>query len=271
MTQAAGSAGGSQDPVAAVGARVLCFLGKGGAGKTVLSCLAARHLARPGRRVLLVDADPARGLSAAVGLDGADGRTLGEVRDRLVAEARAPDGSAATLAQAADYLLLEALGEVRGFGFLAMGPGREPGCFCAVNRLLRDGLEALGTGFDHVVIDAEAGLEQVSRQVFRRVDLPLVVTDASVRSAQAAVAIARTAVRLGVLRPAGVIYNRVTGPDAALRTRLEAAGLADLGAVPLDEAVARADREGRSLLEIPADTPAQVALGAILERLGLAT
>lgn len=247
----------------------LCFLGKGGAGKTVLSCLAARALAGPGRRVLLVDADPARGLSAAVGLDPADGRTLGEARDRLVGAARAADGTAAALAQAADYHLLEALVEVRGFGLLAMGPGREPGCYCAVNRLLRDGLEALGGGFDHVVIDAEAGLEQVSRQVFRRVDLPLVVTDASLRGAQAAAAIAATAARLGQRRPAGVIFNRVAAPDPALRARLEAAGLADLGAVPLDAAVADADRDGRSLLDLPADTPALAAVRSILARLGL--
>jgi CO dehydrogenase maturation factor len=245
----------------------LAFLGKGGVGKTVLSCLAARLLARAGRRVLLVDADPARGLSAAVGLDPADGRTLGEARDRLVGAARAPDGSAAGLAQAADYLLLEALGEVRGFGFLAMGPGREPGCFCAVNRLLRDALEALAAGFDDVVIDGEAGLEQVSREVFRRVDLPVVVTDASARGAQAALAIAAAAARRGQPRPAGVVANRGT-PAPALRARLDAANLVDLGAIPLDEEVARADREGGSLLDLPAGTPARAGRGAIRARRG---
>jgi CO dehydrogenase maturation factor len=257
----------------------LAFLGKGGAGKTVLACLAGRCLAAAGRRVLLVDADPARGLSAAVGFESV-GHSLGEVRDRLVGEARATDGSAAGLARAADYLLLEALGEVRGFGFLAMGAGREAGCFCAVNRLLRDALETLAAGFDHVVVDAEAGLEQVSREVFRRVDLPLVVTDASVRGARAAVAIAAAAARLGQPRPAGVVYNRgamarvdpdpgLAIVDPALRAPLDAAGLRDLGAVPLDEAVARADREGRSLLDLPADTPALGAVAAILARLGL--
>jgi len=250
-------------------ARVLCFLGKGGAGKTVLSCLTARLLAAPGRRVLLVDADPARGLSAAVGLPEAAGPTLGEVRDRLVDEARAATGSAAELAHGADYLLLEALAEVRGFGLVAMGAGREAGCYCAVNRLLRDGLETLGGGFDHVVIDAEAGLEQVSRQVFRRVDLPLLVTDASVRGAQAAVAIAATAARVGLPAPAGVVFNRVTEPDPALRARLGAAGLPDLGAIPLDDAVARYDREGRPLLDLPAGTPALAAVAAMLGRLGL--
>jgi CO dehydrogenase maturation factor len=251
--------------------RVLAFLGKGGAGKTVLACLTGRLLAARARRVLLVDADPVGGLGAALGLDPATIGTVAATRERLVATARAggPDAAPLPLRLTADYLLLEALVETHGFGFLAMGASREAGCYCAVTRLVRDGLATVAADFDHVIIDAEAGMEQVSRQLVRDVDLPLVVSDPSQRGAQAAAAIAATAARLGLPRPAGVIFNRVAAPAADVAARLEAAGLPCLGAIPVDDAVARLDAAGRPLLELPAAAPALRATAAVLARLGL--
>ncbi|MBX9919312.1 MAG: AAA family ATPase, partial [Mycolicibacterium frederiksbergense] len=39
--------------------RFLFFTGKGGVGKTSIACASAIHLARDGKRVLLVSTDPA--------------------------------------------------------------------------------------------------------------------------------------------------------------------------------------------------------------------
>ena len=49
-------------PDPATATRYLFFTGKGGVGKTSLSCATALHLARAGRRVLLVSTDPASNL-----------------------------------------------------------------------------------------------------------------------------------------------------------------------------------------------------------------
>lgn len=247
-------------------AKVIAFLGKGGTGKTVLSCLAGRLLAAGGRRTLLVDADPAQGLTSAVGVAAGSVRSIGEVRDRVIAAARAegrPDSPEA-LALTVDYLLLEALAEVRGMGLLAMGSSQDPGCYCAVNRLLRDSLDHLAGSFDRVVVDAEAGFEQVSRRVTRRVDRLFIVTDRSRRGVDTALAIARALARLQEPPPAGVLFNRAAEPDAPLVEALAAAGLPCLGAVPDDETVARFDREGRSLLDLPAGSVALEALARIL-------
>ena len=48
--------------------RILFFTGKGGVGKTSLSCAAAIELARSGRRVLLVRTDPASNLDEVLGV-----------------------------------------------------------------------------------------------------------------------------------------------------------------------------------------------------------
>jgi arsenite/tail-anchored protein-transporting ATPase len=48
--------------------RFLFFTGKGGVGKTSLSCATALRLAEAGRKVLLVSTDPASNLDEVLGL-----------------------------------------------------------------------------------------------------------------------------------------------------------------------------------------------------------
>lgn len=49
------------------GSRYLLFTGKGGVGKTSLSCATAVHLAQTGKRVLLVSTDPASNVAQVFG------------------------------------------------------------------------------------------------------------------------------------------------------------------------------------------------------------
>ena len=50
----------------------IAFVGKGGSGKTTLSALFSRHLARSGAPVLAVDGDINQHLAEALGHDGED-------------------------------------------------------------------------------------------------------------------------------------------------------------------------------------------------------
>ena len=52
------------------GAKILALAGKGGVGKTSLAAAIVRVLTedRPGSRILAIDADPAVGLSTALGV-----------------------------------------------------------------------------------------------------------------------------------------------------------------------------------------------------------
>jgi len=248
----------------------MAYLGKGGTGKTASSALTARLLmADPDKRVLLVDADPALGLVFALG--GKSARTVGEVREEVIREAKRGHGTdnRERLSMTVDYLMLEALQERTGYSLLAMGRTEGPGCYCPVNSLLRESIEELAASFDYIIIDAEAGIEQVSRQVTRRVDCPLIVTDSSLRGVATAEAIGDALKRTGSPSPAGVIFNRANSADPSLVKRLEPADIPCLGAIPQDENIARFDLEGRSLLELPLDSPAILALKNILAEAGI--
>lgn len=250
--------------------RIIAFLGKGGTGKTALSALACRLLMKkPGLRLLLIDADPASGLTLALGVNKV--KTIAEARQELIRSARAAKSQSdkKQLAAMIDYLILECLSEQPGFSVLAMGRSKGSGCYCSVNSLLRESIETLAQNFDYIVIDAEAGIEQVSREVTGRVNHPVIVTDSTMRGVNTAQGIADALKNTSQKKPEGVIFNRASKPNPSLKARLKKAGLKTLGAVPLDKNIARFDLAGKSLLDMPENSPALKALHQILSKAGI--
>lgn len=244
----------------------LVVCGKGGVGKTTVSALIARHLARSEARALLVDADHAGGLEVALGVTPV--RTLNDVRLEAVAELRTQRASRKPdLAAGLDYRLLEALVERDRLAFLALGRPEEDGCFCSVNTVLKRALEVLTREFDVSLIDAEAGLEQINRAVVGTVEHLLLVTDTSVKALRVAEATASVAKRLSLAADVGLIVNRLEGGDdrdaVAARTTLPI-----IAWLPEDATVRRFDAEALSFFDLP-DVPASRALTPALKHLGL--
>ena len=235
---------------------IVAVCGKGGVGKTVVSALLARAwLDAATRPVLLVDADPVGGLTTAIGVQPE--KTLGSVRAELIAAARAAGDEDAKqrVAEQLDYLVLETLQERGDHALIAMGRTTERGCYCSVNTLLRRALELIVAPFAAVLIDAEAGLEQINRQVTRRVSHTLVVTDGSRRSLDTLRAVTET---LGPERVLAVA-NRRRGMDESFPAGSLPAGVRALGGLPEDDELRRYDREGRSLWTLPEANPARQA------------
>ena len=234
---------------------VLAVCGKGGVGKTAFSALLSHALIDSGvSPLLLVDADPVGGLTSAIGERAVD--TLAGVRDRFIAEARRGGKSgAADAAQLLDYSLLNALVERKGYALLAMGHNSEKGCFCPANKLLRSAIDGLVPAFAGVLIDAEAGIEQINRDVIARVTRVVAVVDASQRSLDTL----RMIVEMVGPERVAVVANRFS----AAETLSLPDGVTLLGQVPEDVALRQFDREGRPLWQLPADNPALEAVRRI--------
>jgi CO dehydrogenase maturation factor len=238
---------------------VFVVCGKGGVGKTAVAALLARAWLDAGvRPLLLIDGDPAGGLLSAIG--EAAPRTLADVRAELVAAARdAGQDEKAALADRVDYLALQALVERPDYSLLAIGRSREKGCFCPANKLLREAIDVLASPFAGIVIDAEAGLEQINREVTRHVTHALIVVDGSARSMNA---LEQLAPMLGDARKFAV-HNRETDlPPSPLPVGVEA-----LGAIPEDTLLRLCDCDGLPLWRLPPDAPSVLAAHAIAERL----
>ncbi len=245
-------------------AKILALVGKGGTGKTVLSALIARQLVAAGqKRILLIDADPAMGLALALGAGTT--RTTGDIRREIIQNAHKQQKN--QLAGTLDYLLLEALQERDSYSLLVMGRMDTQGCYCPVNALLREAIDDLAQNFDYILIDGEAGIEQINRQVIKRVDVLAIVSDASLRGIHTAKLIGEISGKIKGMEPEriGVIFNRVSQIASTHEQEIKNANLEVFGWVPTDSLVADFDARGRSLFELPDNTPAIQAIQPILE------
>jgi CO dehydrogenase maturation factor len=242
--------------------RVLATLGKGGVGKTTVAAMAVKALSAAGRRVLAIDADPSGGLGLALGLEAK--RTVNDIRLEIIESIKNGGGNKQELVLSLDYHLLDALAERGGIAFLSVGRPEEEGCYCQLNTLLREAIEILSRGFDVTVVDAEAGIEQISRRVMRSVDTMILVSDTSLKGMKVASAIAEAAQEDGKIE-ALFLLNRVH-PDEDPESISADWGRPIRGWLPEDEAVYSFDRDGRSFLDLP-PCPAYEALDRVLRSL----
>ncbi len=279
------------------------ILGKGGTGKSTLTVLLAREMARKGYRVCLLDADSTNlGLSRALGLEQepsplleyfggmvfSGGPVSCPVDDpSLLQGARLNVGSlpAPHLGQSKEGVTLLSAGKIG-----AMGPGA--GCDGPVAKIARDlSLEGMG---ENVVtlLDLKAGLEDMARGVLATLDLALVVVDPTVAAIRVAAdlrkmvadlmagappatrhledpeleELALALFRKARVRGVGIVLNRV--PDVNTEVRLAGkvmreAELKPLGALREDPTIGSAWLEGSSL----SSHENQSRLNAVLEGL----
>ena len=243
----------------------IALTGKGGTGKTMIATLMIRLLAEryPGK-VLAIDADSAISLPYTLNV------TVTQTVSRMRAGIISPGQMRKKMQnQSLGSWMRESLTCGDGFDLLVMGRPEEPGCFCAVNELLRAGIDSLVDDYIITIVDGEAGPEQINRRVMKSIDVLLVISDMSARSMETAGSIIKVARaqegEINVKR-AGLILNRVRG-DEPERSLIEKTGLDVLGSIPEDKELNEYDRSGKSLLELPDESPCLIAVEQILSQL----
>lgn len=234
-------------------AKIITVAGKGGVGKTSISASMVRLLVEkyPDKKILAIDADPAVGLSVALGVDVK--LTLDDIRMSIVDSVENGDAKEALeLLSEARFRIFDALVEMPGFAFLAIGRPESSGCYCKVNSYLKEVISLLANSFDYVVIDGEAGIEQIQRRVMEKVTHLLLVTDQSKKGGQVVTTIKSVADELIAYERIGVIINRVTNPE--LEDMMQIPGVEILSLIPADSAFAANDIKGKSVMELPEDS-----------------
>ncbi|RJR18863.1 MAG: ATP-binding protein [Desulfobacteraceae bacterium] len=237
----------------------IAVTGKGGVGKTIISALISRVLSRQGRKILLVDADPAMGLSYILGAE--TDRSVGSFRDRVISEPQLKRELGSVRIK--DVLIREALVKLHDAELLIMGKEESSECYCGVNSVLKYGIGSIASDYDVMLIDCEAGLEQIHRRVLNTVDTLFVVTDMSVRGMKTAIQIKKIVESGSAIEDCqrfGLILNRMKGDAAPLLTMAEEVGLEVFGSIPEDDHVTSLDREG-----LPIDNLSEMSssLGAV--------
>jgi CO dehydrogenase maturation factor len=250
----------------------IALAGKGGTGKTTVAALLIRHLiAQHAPSILAIDADPSANLNLALGMPLT--QTIGDIREEMLAQVNPTNGAirsnpGMTKFDYLDYQIEYALVEGDEVDLLAMGRPEGPGCYCAVNHILRDIVDRRGRNYDYVIIDNEAGMEHLSRRTTRDVDALYVVTDPTVRGVVAAGRIASLRDELDInIKQVFLIVNRVQGDlTPTLAATIDELHV-PLGAIiPSDSLVMEFDAAGRPLIELPPESAMRAAVSDLAER-----
>lgn len=248
--------------------KILAVAGKGGVGKTSIAATIVRILveAYPDKKILAIDADPAVGLSTALGIEVET--TIDDIRRAVVAAAEEGDKkSAIELLGEARYRIFDALVETDGFSFIAIGRPEAAGCYCKINTYLKEVISILSENFDYVVIDGEAGIEQINRRVMEKVTHLLLITDASRKGTQVVQTIRRVADELVMYEKLGLIANRL--PSLETGKLLEMGDLPVLACIPADGTLAEFDLKGENVFYLPADAAIVQGTAEALQKMGL--
>ena len=248
-------------------AMTIAVAGKGGTGKTTLSALLIRALIKRGTTpILAVDADPNSNLGDALGLktDMSIGRLQAETLTKIH---DLPAG--VPVSRHLEYELHQAIAEGEGVDLLTMGHGEGPGCYCAINHILRLYLKTLRSSYRCTVLDNEAGLEHLSRRVSSGIDVLLVVSDPSPVALRAATRIAQMAedLELAITRRF-LLLNRTEGNLASVATEeIDRTGLKVIGSIPFDSTVAEAALAGRPIDAVSVEAASWKEMNEVLDKL----
>ena len=247
-------------------AKIIAVAGKGGVGKTSVSATIVKLLVSkyPDKKILAIDADPAVGLSTALGIDVK--LTIDDIRKEIVETVEDGQTKAAIeLLGDARYKIFDALVENDGFAFIAVGRPESAGCYCKINSYLKEVISLISNDFDYVVIDGEAGIEQINRRVMEKVTHLLLISDASKKGTQVINTIKGVADELVMYEKIGAIINRL--PDESVIPHIDTQGIPVLSYIQNDSNLAVYDIEGRNIAKLPDESNIVKGVKEALEKI----
>lgn len=246
---------------------IVAVAGKGGVGKSTLSALLIKVIAERSRTVVMaVDADPNSNLGDKLGMRVE--HTIGELREDLLRKA---DELSAGLSkhELVRYQMEMAKVEGSNFDLLTMGRPEGRGCYCYINNILRTFIDEAMDTYDYVIIDNEAGMEHLSRRTTKRMDVLMVVSDATklgVETGKRILALAK-GMEIDVGRSV-LVVNRVQGPlGEAVQREIDGAGFGSVVYLPFDSKVEELAISGSPVIQLDQISQFYRAVGELVSTL----
>ena len=248
-------------------ARKIVSTGRGGVGKSTFVALIVRYLKPP---TLLIDLDPDLSLADMLGADFRKERkrTVSEALYDVIETRRTGASVSTPTHQLMESLLWsDCLYEDVGFDLITLGTKLTEGCYCPPDELLRKNIPKLAKNYTNVVVDSPAGVEHLNRNIVSDINDLFVISDPSEKSLKHIGRIKE------IMRQVGIKYNHFYLVanyefDEETEDYLRNSGEVYLGKVDYDPKVEEYNLTGKSLLELPQDSPASLSVKMILTKAG---
>jgi len=251
--------------------KTLVTMGRGGTGKTSFVAMQTKFFIEQNETpLLLVDADPDQNLAEMAGIDlEHEGiKTIAElVTDTFIRKGGTMTGIAPA-ERIESRVLEEGLYEGSRFDLIAVGTKWIEGCYCMPDAALKGALESLTKNYQYVLIDSPAGLEHLNRKITARVNDIFDVIGPSHKSFAHVKRADRITREVGIGFDHFFVIGGCMFPPGLEATAQEETGRQYLGKIVFDPLVQESVITGRSLLDIPEDSPAYRSVCALMEKAG---
>ena len=241
--------------------------GRGGTGKSTFTSLAAKYLPHPS---LLIDIDPDQSVAEMLGVDleKENVRTVTDMLYDIQKDQGYEELSDMPIPQRIQYAFnTECIYEGKEFDLISLGMKWTQGCYCAPNDLIRAIIPKLTANYDYTLIDAPAGLEHLNRNVTSEVDDLFLIMDPTLKSVKNIERIQKLAEEIGIkYKNYYLVANHRFNDE--LEKHLKDKGVPYLGMIAYDPMIEEYNFNGKSLLELPDDSPAAISVKRILEKSG---
>jgi CO dehydrogenase maturation factor len=247
--------------------RLIAVAGKGGVGKTTVAALLVMRLLQRGRSpVLAVDADPNTCLDSSLGINVV--KTVGGVREDARKFTQDQKVRGMDKKRFLELRIAESLVESEDFDLIAMGRSEGPGCYCYANNILKAVLNTMVSKYPYVILDNEAGMENLSRRIVNKVSLLVIVTDPTTRGFETVRRLHKLSGEMEIAYDKlAIVVNRLrrkelsTGADALGR----ATGADIIVGLPEDEDIFAISEQSGNLRHLSPDNPVLTGLDRVIE------
>jgi len=251
--------------------KTLVTMGRGGTGKTSFVALITKYFVEIGDTpMLLVDVDPDQNLGEMIGIDmeAVGKKTISDLLVGTFLEEGGTTVGVPPTERIESKIWAKGLYEGDHFDFIAVGTKWIEGCYCLPDAALKGALGSMTKNYRYVLIDSPAGLEHLNRRITTKVDDIFDVIDPSKKSFDHVKRAHRLAKEVKIDFKNFHVIGGFRFPERLENQAKKTMQLEYLGKIAYDEMVEEYVLSGKSLLDLPSDSPAYISVKKIMEKTG---
>lgn len=248
--------------------KIVCT-GRGGTGKTTFAALAARYL---DSHPLIIDADSDQNLADMLGVDLQE-EGIKTISDVLFDIQKHKDKGLESfpLPQRIEYLINEScIYEADSFDIISIGVKWTKGCYCFPNNVLRTIIPTMAKSYEYTIVDSPGGLEHLNRRIISDIDDVFVILDPSKKALNNVERMKKIASEIDIhFKNIYLVADHRFSSSA--EEYVQSMKEKYVGKIDYDKNIEEYIWSGKSLLELPEDSPAFSSVTKILTKAGFKT